>query len=181
MPIAENIGLFSDGSSGGGGGGGVPELSLSYNGTGPETVQVLDGLDYDPSSGGFIFALLPASLTGIGFDTPAFTYVDSSSTIQGFVLFTPGQGPGENPELFAYDNAANIVGVYMPGLTLGPAGGVPPFNPGNTPNGIPAVQGMVLQGTNGTLGYLYQCIGSYDPSGPTDAVWVAYTSGAIIP
>ena len=44
------------------------ELSLSYNGNGPVTCQVLAGLTYDPSSGGTVFVLIPNALSGIWVD-----------------------------------------------------------------------------------------------------------------
>jgi virginiamycin B lyase len=166
------------GSGGGGGGGGVPTLNLTYNGNGPVPVQVLDGLSYNPTTGGYIFGILPAALNGFGEDVAAFLFVNGSATIEGFTFIAPPDGTEVNGTLLSYGPTGAETSNQIDGLFLQEAGGIPTPNPGNTPNGIPAIQGMVLFTTEGGAGGIWLCIQSYDPTGPTDAVWVLISSAS---
>ncbi len=145
-----------------GSGGGAPTLNLSYNGAGPSPVQVLDGLAWNPVVGGYIFAIMPGALSGIGIDVPAIVVVDNTGTIQGLTLAIPGTfssfGPTLNPEPIAVSNLE----------VSGNAG-----NPGNTPQGFNAQQGQIYADDAGN-GFWF-CTQGYT-GGPADAVWVNFNT-----
>ena len=164
------------GSGGGGGGGGVPTLELSWNGVGPVTCQVLDGLDYTVEEGGFIFAILPAAINPLGNDGPAWCYVDQNSTLQGITVQTTSQGELSAANLFAVDGQNNVVSWTPWGLTFREANTGLITPPGNIPQGTNAVAGNVLYATDGTNAGIWVCIVSYDPTTPSDAVWVLISS-----
>jgi len=153
------------------GGGGATTLDLSWGSNGPVPVQVMDGLSYDPAVGGLLYVILPNALSGRGADTPYVIEVNGSGQIQSVIGTFPAGGTGAI-EAFG-DTPSILQGVYPKGLKLGTCSG----NPGNvTPSGINALAGMLL--TDDTDGSLWVCTTSYDPVGPTDAVWEHITSGS---
>ena len=137
-------------------------LNLSYNGNGPTECQVLDGLSYDPSAGGYIFAVLPGALTGIGFDLPAICNVDNTGTIQSF----ESPFPGEPGRYLSFGATLDEVAFAPGGLVVGTTSS---GNPGNVVGGVNAEQGMVAVDTNNDG--LWICVGAYDPITPINAIW----------
>lgn len=91
------------------------ELELSYNGVGPVPCQVLDGLAYDPTAGGFIFIVIPAALPVFGQDVPAVVFVDNTATIQAVLALvtTPGHG-----NIIALDGSGNASPITISSSTL---------------------------------------------------------------
>jgi len=149
-------------------GGSVPTLSLSYNGNGPVPCQVFDGLSWDPSTGGFLYIVLPGALSGFDVDVPVAAAVNGSGVIQGFAITLFNEvsaivlafGPTGSPA------NVDIIGLRQP-QTEG--------SPGDTVSGgVPSTQGMIVPDYDGSV---WVCTTSYDPVGPVDAVWVQITPG----
>ena len=131
-------------------------LELSYNGTGPVEVQVLDGLNYNPATGGFMYGIVPAAL-GFGIDLPALMAVDGTGTIQSIAIVTPNGWTAFGPTL-------NETPFSPASLAINQTSG----NPGNTPSGNAGV-GMIMSDPG--EGGFWLCTVSYDPITPADAVW----------
>ena len=148
-------------SGSGGGGGGVPTLNLSYAGTGPITCQVIDGLNWDPTAGGNLFAFSPNTLGPV--PGPAFCAVDGTGTILGmtYVFFN---------ELIGYDSQENPTTFVMNGLEIATL----TTDPGNVVNYINATAGMVA--INTATQVFWYCVQSYSPS-VVDAIWIASGTG----
>lgn len=145
--------------------GGVPTLELSWNGNGPVECQVLDGLAWNPSVGGYLFVVVPNALSGFGYDFPAFAYVDDTGTIQSLVcqLYTNN--------FYAFGPTASQITLTISELEIGTNIG----NPGNTPGGIDAQAGQLY--VDPVSDGLWVCVTSYSP--PTDAVWVFLQAGPL--
>ena len=148
-------------------GAGVPTLDLSYNGNGPMACQVLNGLSWDPSTGGFLYIVMPGALSGFPVDIPAVAEVDGSGVIQGFLTFGYGGG---GAHVLAFGPTGSPANVDIIGLCQGNTDG----NPGDTvPGGIPSVQGMIVPDVDGSA---WVCTSS-----APDATWAHLLVGGGVP
>jgi len=86
--------------------GSTPTLSLHYNGNGPLPCQVIDGLAWNAGNGGLVYIVMPAALTSLGEDVPAFAYVDNLSTIEWFSYLSAGS-------IVGFDGAGHQIGMGL--------------------------------------------------------------------
>lgn len=85
---------------------GVGTLELSYNGNGPVACEVLNGLAWNPTTGGSAFIVMPAALCGLGEDVPAFAYIDNVGVIQWFSFLSGGV-------VIAFDGGGNQIASML--------------------------------------------------------------------